>query len=298
MAQRYRAILHLVNPIIEAGHDLTIVVSKDYVNLEKSRHNPTNAGKSAPNTVEYIRDCFGIKADLSKVNFTKDKKVKCDLNLCYDNQNKKALGIPYNTANCYVKGKAVYVGNPMCDEIENAKSIIRGTALIVHPGGGRGYVSPQKKHMSKERVTKNNIKFLQKVLDNLPVGIQTVTIKTHPVPYQRCTKKALEKFVIPHLKFSGKITVANMDTISLLATREYILNFGGTTGLWMVNSGRKAINIKGMDYCGASREKRIDERGGGVPMEKLSSHEWPPAQAGTQGKSIENIMEVINESIN
>lgn len=301
MMQRYRAILHLVDPIIEAGHELTIVVSDDYVNLEKFRHTPTNAGKSAPNTLEYLKYCFGIKADLSKVNFTKNKKIKGDLHLCFDNQNKNAIGIPYNTQNCYVNGKPTLVGNPMSEEIRIRSNVTSGSVLIIHPGGGRGYVSPQRKHMSKALVTDSNIKFLQKITDNLPRWVYQVNIKTHPVPYQRCTKKALEKFVIPHLKFKkGNIEAVDNDMIGLLATHEYIINFGGTTALWMTGIGgrSKFCNIKGMNWYKASREKLISKRGGGIPIEQLKDYEWYKPENPDYGIGVKNrIMKVINESL-
>ncbi len=303
MTQRYRAILHLIDPIIEAGHELTICVSNRSVDLECYRNTPCDVAASAPNTLKYLIKSFGITVNhFHKVKFTRKKRPAADLYLCYDDQNSdKALGIPYNTWSCFYRGKEWVVGNPMAEAIKNCEvAEVHGSVLIAHPGGGRGYISPQRKAMSKKRVTKENVQFLQKVLDNLPRETTSVRIKTHPLPYRRCTKTALEKFVVPHLEFDGPIEVVDSDLVGEISRAQLTVNFGGTTSIWLMGSALKRwVNVLGMDKYSASREKLIPKRGGGIPIGRLEccgfeyresndTHRWAlPATA--------NIMEKINE---
>ena len=304
MTQRYRAILHLVDPIIAAGHELWICVSNVGVDIEQFRLQPCDVDKSSKNTCEYLLKCFGIKCKhFDKIIFTTERQMSADLKLCYDDHNKNVLGIPYNTNCCHLKnGKKVLVGNPMCEEIRSREKIKDGTALVVHPGGGRGYISPQRKQLKKEKVTENNIKFLQMALDNLPETVNKVTIKTHPFPYRRCTPNALKKFVIPELKFSGKIVVRDDDMIGLLATHEYIINWGGSTALWMMGSWRKWVNIEGMDWYKANREKLLEQRGGGISIKEFKNYlhilgQDPLKTEGYNMSAKKNIMKVINEAL-
>lgn len=300
MMQRYRTIAHLVDPIIEAGHELTVVVSHDEVNIEKYRRFPTDAADSAPNTVRFIARNFGIKMrHFNKVKWTTKKKPKADIHLCYDDHDSKCLGIPYVRQYCYWRDKRTVVGNPMCEALRNHPAEEEpGSLLLIHPGGGRGYISPQRQDTSKEKVTASNIKFLQQVIDNLPESVHTVRIKPHPLPYRRCTVNALTKFVIPELKHNLKIEVVDTNLIEWLKQSEYVLNFGGTTALWLIGSGKKWFNILGMDWYRASRERLIPQRGGGIRLEELKT-----AQKQAEDSTLfnmpatENIMRQIHESL-
>ncbi len=297
MTQRYRAILHLVDPIIEAGHELTIVVSGNHVNLKMYRDYPCNVSASSKGTIKYLMDAFGVYPQhFDKVKFTTNKKIKADLYLCYDNHNKNAVGIPYNTRFCHVDDKKILTGNPMEDMFTSDH--LEDSLLIIHPGGGRGYVSPQRRSLSKKKTIKNNVAFLQMVIDNLPDNISYITIKSHPFPYKACSENAIKKYVVPRLKFCGKIKVKSNDLIGLISYHEYIINFGGTTSLWLGKTDKKWVNIIGMDKFNASREKLIPSRGGGIRLENLKQHHWKrDEQFLDSGNAIENIMKVINGEI-
>lgn len=297
MTQRYRAILHLIDPIIEAGHELTIVVSDARVDVHDFRDTPCDVSKSSKNTLLYLAKNFGIQVKhIDKVWFTRRKRPRCDLMLCYDQQDKHSLGIPYNTYCCFWKGKELLVGNPMCEAIKNCdRQEEEGKCLIIHPGGGRGYVSPQRKELSKKKVVQENIRFLQTTLDALPQRVRRVAIKTHPFPYRRCSAAALNKYVVPSLRFCGDIEAVEDNLIGEIASSELILNWGGTSALWLVGSGKFWFNIKGMAWHKAKREKLIDERGGGIELKELKN----AARIGTSYTfglpAVANIMEKINE---
>jgi len=257
--------------LIERGHKIYCVISDKNVKTEVFRKRPCDADRSCPTSVRYISNNFGLRVrHYQDIVFTRDKKTDSDIQLCYDDHNKDAFGLPYNTPYCHWKGKTHLVGYPLAQLIRESLCVERpGTALIIHPGGGRGYISPQRKSTPKEEVTALSIRFFQEVLDNLPKGVKRVRIKTHPLPYHRCTKSAIEKFVVPELKTNRSIRVVEDDMITHLVESEYIINFGGTSSLWLIGSGKKWCNIVGMDWHNARREKLIPKRGGGIPLDQL-----------------------------
>lgn len=289
--------LHLVDPLIEMGHEVKMVVSDKEVDFKGFRKRPCDAAASAPNTVAYIAAAIGLKVKhLDKVKYTCSKNPVCDYYLGYDSSQSNAFGIPYVGSEVHWQGVCAYTGNPMEDLITD--DCRPNTVLILHPGGGRGYVSPIRKDYDKEKTSRNNIVFLQSIIDSLPKTISNVTIKTHPVPGVRCTKSSLEKFVVPYL--TRPVTVKDLDLIRCINEHEYILNFGGTSALWVINSGKKWANVTGLVKYPDSkqREKFLDARGGGVPIERLS--DWfsrPAPEAKKKPNAVPRILRKMHELI-
>jgi len=296
MMQRYRAILHLVDPLIEMGHELKLVVSDHDVNIEAYRARPCDFAASAPNTVAYLAGTIGLTIKhLDRVKYTLKKHPICDQYLGYDNSRDDIFGIPYVGDSCYWRGKTITTGNPMRDLITD--DYRPNTVLILHPGGGRGYVSPIRQDWAKEITTRNNIEFLRCIIDCLPKSVIQITIKTHPAPYRRCTKSALEKFVAPNLQ--QPVTVEDTNLIGLINSHEYILNFGGTSALWVMGSGKKWANVTGLvKYPDSNqREKFLSARGGGVRIENLA--EWfekPAPAAQPKPNAVPKILKAMHES--
>jgi len=296
MMQRYRAILHLVDPLIEAGHEVKMVVSDREVDLKGFRKRPCDAAASASNTVAYVAEAIGLTVKhLDKVKYSSKKNPACDQYLGYDSSQSNAFGIPYVGSGCHWKGLYTYTGNPMEDLITD--DYRPNSVLILHPGGGRGYVSPIRKDYDKEKTSRNNITFIQSILDALPHTISKVTIKTHPVPGVRCTKSSLEKFVVPHL--SRPVYIEDTDLVRHINEHEYVLNFGGTSALWIMNSGKKWANVTGLvkHPDPHQRELLLSTRGGGIPIEQLSGwFERPAPEAKPKPNAIPRILKVMHES--
>lgn len=299
MTQRYRAILHLIDPIVDVGHKLVIVTSSDKAKLHKSYARPCDVGESSERTCRELAEIFGIEVKhFDKVKFTKKKHYSGDLSLTIDSTKYRGgnfLGIPYNNTFCYKDGIKIEVGNPMKDLIdEQIGGIDHRKAIILHPGGGRGIISPVRKDISDKRVIRNNINFLNKILSNLPSYINEVAIKPHPFPYKKCGAGSLKKDVIPNVDWDGKLIVRNSPLFSLLPNYNFIFNFGGTSALWA-----NCINIKGLEKYPSkfSREKKIKERGGGVTVSELKYLEWDIQNSASEylGTSVNKIVVKINE---
>ena len=54
MTQKYRAILHFIDPIVSAGHKLTICISAYKFKQAAARHKPTNVGKSSKDALKHL----------------------------------------------------------------------------------------------------------------------------------------------------------------------------------------------------------------------------------------------------
>ena len=151
---------------------------------------------------------------------------------------------------------------------------VPGTLLLIHPGGGRGFISPVHKPIPKKRIQRHNYKFLNKIISNLPEFIDRVIIKTHPFPYHQCTKTAIEKTVLQELRDLFKnirIYVVEDDLISYICQSEWILNFGSSTAYWLKGSGKKWVNVTGMARYKYKkhREDMAEKRGGAVNINNL-----------------------------
>ena len=259
MMQRYRAILHYIDPIIDRGHDLTICVSCDK-NVPDVFERPCDVAWSSENSVRYLDICFGTKVK----NF---KHVKFEH---YDNNKGVSVGIdkcgtdfsiPYISYYSGYKGAEKMVGNTMCQAIRDRMYVvdeIKNSVLIMHPGGGRGYISPIRSDIDADIVDKNNIDLINNVLFNLPESIEHVTIKTHPVPYLCCDKEYMEKYIVP--KLCRQVKIENSNMIDLVSSHEYIINFGSSTVVWLIGSPKKWINIMGLLKYNVSYEHHRDKR--------------------------------------
>lgn len=292
MTQRYRAILPLIDPIIEAGHELTIIVSGKRVDWYKAKRRPCDVSDSDPQILGYLAENFGFEIKhRDKVKFTTDKHIKRDLGLCYDDHNtgEKVLGIPYNTNNCYRNGEPIWVGNPVVEAVQNCDGEeVFGSLLIIHPGGGRGYITPIRKKFDKIKAVDEQVRFFQTIFDK--IKMEYYTIKPHPFPYLRCSASSVSKYVVPRLKCDGEIAVVDRMLINQLKVHEYIINFGGTTALWLMDSGKKWCNITGMAKYSDKREKLIPGRGGGCTLDNI---QWQSNYK--KHNAIDNIMGLINE---
>ena len=61
MHQKYRAIIPLIDPIIESGHTLYIEVKERRLNFEKLTHDHHDIPSSSPESIPYMSNQFGIK---------------------------------------------------------------------------------------------------------------------------------------------------------------------------------------------------------------------------------------------
>lgn len=254
MMQRYRAITHFIDPIIEEGYDLTIEVQSDKFDFKSVQERPMNAGTASRRSLEYLLKNFGIKCNhLDKVHFVLEKNVTKGLFLSVDNKvfKEKYISLPYTSFYCTDKNGKYLTGNPMCNLLQEHQNNIReekDTLLLIHPGGGRGYISPVRSHIPKKNVIKNHIKLLKKIVQQIPDDIEKITIKTHPVPYLFCGIDGINKYVIDEVRKASKchVEVVQDNLMEHLAKNEFIVNLGSSSTIWLLGSEKKWINILGM----------------------------------------------------
>lgn len=306
--QRYRTIIHMVDEIIDNGHELFLCVSDKNVKIRSYRNTPCNISASAPNTIEYLEFNYGLKIkNKEKIKYTRKKKLDVDLYLAYANSAREkklpnnTICLPYTGWSCITPRGLIETGNPLCEEIKvSSYKEIRKSVLIMHPGGGRGHISPSKSiRYDKNKVVRNNIDFLQTVLDNIGFA-ENVTIKPHPAPFTRCSKGALEEHVVPNLKFNGGISVVADNLIKLIKEHEYILNFGGTTAFWLMGSQKKWANVTGLARFDSNREALMDKRGGSVYYKEIKNIQPRCIESEIKRFNLPakaNIMKVINEAL-
>tara|TARA_Y100000034_G_scaffold69476_1_gene83889 strand:+ start:2828 stop:3838 length:1011 start_codon:yes stop_codon:yes gene_type:complete len=249
MAQRYRAVSHLIDPIIKNGHNLSIEVKSKKWDLSRHRKRPSDVSSASKRSIKWLIKTFNIQCNnLGKVSFSLKKNIKCDLSLVLDTKVSSGsfLAIPYVGFTCNLNGRIIDSGNPMCDLMRRrAMEIpeIPNTLLIVHPGGGRGFVSPVRKDIKKKEVDRNNRRFIGRVISNLPKTIEKIIIKPHPIPYIRCDKNSL-KDSLRWLK-DDRIKVSDDPIPELISKSEFVVNFGSSTAVWLLGSDKKWINIVG-----------------------------------------------------
>lgn len=282
LTQKYRSILHFIDPLIEAGHDLTITINNIKFSLQELKSHPHNVNSVRPSALKYMAENFGMEIkNWDKVKYTTNKKHKCDLKL--DSGKRRVEGahitLPHMKPVIVINKELYLTGNPLCEMIREREQHIEevpGRVLLIHPGGGRGFVSPVKKKYSKDKVVRNNIQWLRRILDELPQGEREVVIKTHPFPYHKCTKISIEKSVLPVVQKKYKhlqLSVVENDLISEICKAEWVLLSGSSTAFWLIGSPKKWLNITGLARFGYSdhRDKKAGERGGGVDIRNVNS---------------------------
>jgi len=268
MMQRYRAIAHFIDPIIKNGYELWIEVQEDKNKFDIKRFldRPMNASKASKGSVKHLIDNFNIPYKyFDKVNFTTLKNKIDGFYLTLDKKiyNKDFVALPYNDFYCR-HGKDKYkVGNPMCNLFDKYQSEIdeeKGSLLLIHPGGGRGYVSPVREFLDEKKTRRNNMYFMESIFNNIPDCIKKITIKTHPVPYLCCHKRGIEKTlnIMNVSKYNFLIHISDQNLMKNIASHEFILNIGSSTTIWLLGSEKKWINICGMAKY--SYEKHRDHR--------------------------------------
>lgn len=248
LLQRYRAICHFIDPFISAGIKLSIAVHHDHSKVPVSYKRPWNTGNSSPETIKFIADNFGIETNqFSKVGFTTNKHQKRDFFITLDGVKPGSpfISIPYVDVYFYINKRKVLVGNPMCQALREAKGQEKpGTVLIIHPGGGRGFISPAKKGYDSNKVNENNVALLSDVCKLLPSSVRHITLKTHPVPYKHCDQASIEALLPRIQSVTGiPLSVQSNNLIELLREHEFIINFGSSTVLWLLGSNKKWLNI-------------------------------------------------------
>jgi len=305
MMQRYRAILHLIDPIIEAGHRLVIEVGGTGLNHAECRSHPTNVAFGSEKGIRYLCDNFGLEIKrIDEVKFRR-KASQGDIELRLENYPhiNKGIRIPYNAHSMYVGTKEFVVGNTLSECIRKAPyKEVPNTMLIVHPGGGRGFVSPIRKKLKKSIVIANNIELLNAVLKQVPQWIKTIKIKTHPFPYHKCTATSMTENVLPHLY--REVEFVEDGLIQHMAEAEWLMNFSSTTGIWLKGSQKKIVNVVGMaKYPGKThRESKASNRGG-VCKDIIMAMEGYRSPWTTEDwelwelDAVDNIMKVLNEHL-
>jgi len=254
MMQRYRAITHFIDPLIEAGYDLTIEVQSDKFDFKKMQQMPMNASKASKKSVKYLIKNFGIECKyLKKVHFVLEKNKSEGLFLSVDQKtfSKPYVSLPYTSFYCKDVDGEHLTGNPMCgllQEYQNRVQEEKDTLLLIHPGGGRGYISPVRSHISKKNITKNHIKLLKRIVKQVPDCIKKITLKTHPVPYILCGIKGINKHVIDEVREVSPcpIEVVQDNLMEHLSKNEFVVNLGSSSTIWLLGSDKKWINILGM----------------------------------------------------
>lgn len=258
--------LHILDSLIERGHQVFVYkrngkrgeerkLSTDqlYNPLDYTR-DPWDIDRVGPDTLVYLCEHLGLKVKhLSDITWisSSSEKVFPKLVLGTDRVafgSKKQINLPYNEFYCRTLEQEFLVGNGMCEELRNRQREEperEGQLLITHPGGGRGIVSPHRRHIPKMKVVDNNITLFNNILFCLPDNVRKVVIKIHPAPYVNCDKKAFASFVKPRLISKCEIEVAASDLIGHTCRSQYVLTFGSSTILWLLGSDKKWVNLIG-----------------------------------------------------
>ena len=105
MMQRYRAISHLIDPLIEDGYHLWIEVQSDKkkFDIKTVQDMPMNASRASEGSVKYLVKNFDIPCrHFEKVNFTTLKSKIEGLFLTVDNRTYEHdyVALPYNGFHC------------------------------------------------------------------------------------------------------------------------------------------------------------------------------------------------------
>jgi hypothetical protein len=295
LMQRFRSILHLVDPILENGHSLCFNRGRYKFNLEKHRIDPWDIHAADVNSMKHLIQNFGLRTSkIDQVTWTKDKHAPCDLVITTDNKGvhkgrttKGLIAIPYMGFNCYTAKGCVTTGNPMCQEIRTRQKTElekKGTVLIIHPGGGRDFLSPKRKRFDSPVVINNNIELMNKTISYLPKSVSEIVIKTHPAPYLTCDCASMISGVLPHIKANCPVTIVENDLIGLICKSEFIINFGSSTSIWLLGSPKKWINIIDQAQFNLKSKNRRDK------VERAENWwSWP------QNVTLENIGLMLEE---
>lgn len=303
LTQRYRAILHLVDPILRMGNKLWLVSSKKAYSPARFYHNPWNVNAVDINAMRYLVRNFGLYVKgLKKIRWTQDKYESCDLTIGNDtngiNEGKSHPGlinIPYMGFDCYTPKGRVTVGNPMCQAIRDRQAIVpekRGMMLIVHPGGGRDFLSPKRKRYSRDLVIANNISLMTATLAQLSQASEIV-IKTHPAPFWTCDCESVKSEVLPHLPTGCPVSVRDDDLIGLICQSEFIVNYGSSTAIWLLGSPKKWVNIIDQSKFNLKAKNRRDR------VERAENWwQWPQnVKLGELCSLLENYETVVDQSL-
>lgn len=270
MMQRYRAIAHFIDLLVDKGYDLTIEVQSDKFDFKKMQEKPMNASKASKKSFKYLLKNFGITCKhLDKVYFILEKNKAKGLFLSVDNKlySENYVSLPYTSFYCRDKDGQYLTGNPMCNLLKEYQDKIpeeKNTLLFIHPGGGRGYISPVRSHIPKKDVIKNHIKLLNKIIKQIPDTIKKITIKVHPVPYMYCGMKGINKYIIDKIYKVAlcPIEVVQNNLMEQLARNEFIVNLGSSSTIWLLGSEKKWINILGMTKFPYVKHRDHRERAG------------------------------------
>lgn len=267
--QRFRAVLHFIDPLLRAKHKLFLTCGRTKYSPAKFYVNPWNIHAADQNAMIYLCKNFGLQVEsLNKVGWTNDKHAPCDLSLSIDargvDKKRKTepnrINIPYMGFHCYTPKGCVTVGNPLCQSIRERQIIEKeekGSILIIHPGGGRDFLSPKRSKYSEKLVINNNIRLMNETLSHLE-GASKITIKTHPAPYRTCDCESMTSKVLPSLKASCPVSIQDEDLIGLICKHEFIINYGSSTSIWLLGSPKKWVNIIGQCKFNLKSKNRRD----------------------------------------
>ena len=252
LMQRYRSILHFIDPFIDNGYKLVVQVHGKSFNFPKMMRRPWNAVPSSKASMLHISEAIGIPVKhIDSVKFKTDKKYLGDLALTIDDRvrGNKFMSLPFVGFHSVSHKNTELVGNPMCELLRNVQARTSerpGSLLLVHPGGGRGYISPARKQFPPDKVRENNKEFIKSIVSSLPSRINNITIKIHPIPYVGCGKSDIQD-IVKELSPRISMVVTDKNLISALASHEFVLNFGSSTSVWLLGSTKKWLNITGCD---------------------------------------------------
>lgn len=268
LMQRFRSILHLIDPLLNRGHEVCLSLGREKFRADKFYPRPWNIHAADANAMNHLVYNFGLKVEgLNKVSWTKDKYAPCDLVIKNDAKGGKnktpngVIAIPYIGFEGHTPRGRVTTGNFMCQDIrirQQSETEKKGMVLIIHPGGGRDFLSPKRQKYAPASVIANNIQLMSKTISYLPDDVSEIIIKTHPAPYLTCDRESMVLHVLPSLKSDCPISVCDDDLIGLICKSEFIVNYGSSTSVWLLGSPKKWVNIVGQCQFNMKAKNRRD----------------------------------------
>lgn len=257
LMQRFRAILHFVDPLLRNNHELMLTLGRSKFSPSKFYSAPWDIHAADKTAMDHLCRNFGLKVKgLNKVSWIQEKYAACDLALSIDirgvknkRTQSKTINIPYMGFHCYTPKGPVIVGNPLCEAIRERQKVEKekkGSVLIIHPGGGRDFLSPKRKAYPEKKIVANNVALMNDTISHLK-GASEIVIKTHPAPYLSCDCSSMQARVLPKLSSSCPLSIREDDLIGLICRNEFIINYGSSTSIWLLGSPKKWVNI--IDQC-------------------------------------------------
>jgi hypothetical protein len=268
LVQRYRALLHILDALVDRGDTVSIDRRKKVFDISDHFHTPWDISCANVPAFEYfIKNLGFVVQHLHKIQWLeKGSGIVPEIVLATDYMEfgfSNQVNLPYNDFYCrFPNGDKVLVGNGMCEAIRTAQENIDeipGKLLITHPGAGRTILSPLRGEFSKKEVVNNSRVWFKKIFSLLPKDLfSEIVIKTHPAPYIGGNYKAFVNQVLPDIEAPCKLRVVKQNLIKQVCESEYILTFGSSTTIWLLGSSKKWVNTIDCSNYNLESDRRRD----------------------------------------